>query len=175
MEVRSLKPKETFPFQDTLALGTSKKSIKKPNWNRTSYFKVRHKKLTEQAPSSKTKLFEGLHLYFTGVKSYSQRRLETLVWQNGGTVHRDCLRSIITHIVADNLSGSKIEKELSLNLKNHRPINILSPKWILQSVDVQRLLPTWKFQVVKGPCKVKPIDRYFRTNKPKTDKSHKVI
>lgn len=139
------------------------KQIQKPHWTRTNYFEARQKKLVAQAPRPVTSLLTRLHIYFTGVRSHSQRRLETIVWRNGGTVHKNCLRTIITHIIADNLCASKIEKEISP--KSRWSGVIVRPQWLLSSVQTQKLLPTWEFQLIKNPSNVKKIDTFFRGKK----------
>lgn len=141
------------------------KAIKKKHWTRTNYFEARQKKLVSQAPTAVSFLLKRMHVYFTGVRSHSQRRLESLVWHHGGTVHKIWMRTIVTHIVADNLCASKIEKELSLSSSKRWPGVIVRPEWLLQSVKLKKLLPTWEFQIIKTPPNVKNLETYFRNKK----------
>lgn len=150
------------PSPNTLA---PTKTIKKEHWTRTNYFEARQKKLVSQAPTAISVLFKRLHVYCTGVRSHSQRRLETLVWRNGGTVHKVWMRTVVTHVIADNLCASKIEKELSLTSSNRWSGVIVRPEWLLQSVKLNKLLPTWDFQIIKTPPNVKNLDVYFQNKK----------
>lgn len=142
-----------------------KSGVKKVSWTRTAYMHVRHQKLMKQAPAPKTSLFKKLYFYFTGVKSGGQRCLETLIWQNGGIVCRDSLRTVITHAITENLSSSKMEKELSSVLRNRSSIIFVSPKWLLKCIERKSLLATWPFQIVKAPPDMKTIDTFFRRSK----------
>lgn len=143
------------------------KPIEKRHWTRTDYFRARQKKLCEQAPGALTQLFQSKHIYFNSVRSHSQRALESLVWRNGGTVHKNYLRTVITHVIADNLCASKMEKEMrsATQSQGRSQSVIVKPEWLLQSVKQQKVLPTWKFQIVRNPSDTKTLDTFFRTAK----------
>lgn len=134
-------------------------AISKPNWTRTSYFTFRQKKLQSQAPSAETAILSGVTVYFTGVSSHSQRKLEALVWRNGGVVQKVWLRKHVTHVIADNLAASKIEKELRLGVKSAAVV--VRPVWIMECLREGKRLPTWDFRVVQGMPGVKDIASFF--------------
>lgn len=143
--------------------------IEKRHWTRTDYFRARQRKLCEQAPSARTCLLQEKHIYFNSVRSHSQRALESLVWEHGGTVHKNYLRTIITHVIADNLCASKMEKEMSSATQAQRRSQsvIVKPEWLLQSVKQRKVLPTWRFQIVRNPSDTKTIDSFFCETKKK--------
>lgn len=138
------------------------------SWTRTSYFDVRQQKLLAQAPAAETHVLRGVIVYFTGVKSASQRKLEALVWRNGGVVHKVWRRRSVTHVVADNLAASKIEKELNA-LPADRAV-VVTPTWLLSSLKNGEKLPTWEFRVVKGLPGVKNVATFFNSSKGNVQK-----
>lgn len=138
----------------------------KNNWTRTSYFEARQKKLTSQAPVAETSVLKGVTVYFTGLKTHSQRKMEALVWRNGGIVQKVWLRRRVTHVIADNLAASKVEKELQLDVKNAAVV--VRPTWILESLKKGERLPTWDFRVVRSPPGVKDVASYFKKGQRRT-------
>lgn len=70
------------------------------------------------------------------------------------------LRRRVTHVIADNLAASKIEKELKLHVKNAAVV--VRPDWILESLKQGERLPTWEFRVVKSPPGVKDVASFFK-------------
>lgn len=143
------------------------KTVEKQRWTRTDYFQTRHKKLNQQAPSPKTQLLHHKHVYFNSVRSDSQRSLEALVWRHGGTVHKNFARTVITHVIADNLCISKLNNEINaLSSFNGRSSPVfVRPAWLLQSIANQRLLPTWDFQLVRNRSDTATIDTFFQAKK----------
>ena len=134
------------------------KNIQK-SWTRTSYFEIRETKLREQAPVSQSDLLSGKHFYFTGVKTGGQRHLEGLVWRYGGVVHRVWYRRKITHVIADNLASSKLEKEIQTGSKWAGVI--VKPSWLVESINKRKLMPTWEYRLVKGPADVADVAKFF--------------
>lgn len=134
------------------------------SWTRTSYFEHRQKKLAAQAPKAQTDILKGVKVYFTGVKSTSQRRLERLVWENGGEVLKVWYRKQVTHVIADCLAASKVEKELSLEVTKRGQAVVVKPKWLQNSLSEGKKLPTWKYQVVLH-ADVRDVATFFRREK----------
>lgn len=147
---------------------SSRQIAKKRSWTRTSYFDVRQEKLVAQAPAAETDVLRGTVVYFTGVKSASQRKLEGLVWRNGGIVQKVWRRRQVTHVIADNLAASKVEKELNADPADRAAV--VTPKWILNSLKKGSRLPTWDFRVVKGVPGVMDVANFFNRNTGKTRK-----
>ncbi|KAI0567105.1 BRCT domain containing protein [Gracilaria domingensis] len=147
-----------------LKSSTDAKPEKELGWNRTSYFSEKQKKLTAQAPAAVTHILNGVKVYFTGVKSTSQRRLERLVWENGGEVLKVWYRKQVTHVVADCLAASKIEKELSLSVSQRGQAVIVKPKWLEDSLRERKKLAPWEYQVVRHGD-IRDVGGFFRTNK----------
>lgn len=143
----------------------SRQIAKQKSWTRTSYFDARQQKLIAQAPRAETDILRGVVVYFTGVKSISQRKLEAVVWRNGGVVDKLWRRQQVTHIIADNLAASKVQKEIDASPADRSVV--VSPKWILQSVERGERLPTWDFRVIKGIPGVKNIAGFFQKAKQK--------
>lgn len=144
---------------------SSRQIAKKKSWTRTNYFDVRQKKLISQAPRAETRILHGVVIYFTGVKSASQRKLEGVVWRNGGVVDKLWRRQQVTHVIADNLAASKIQKEIDASPADRSVV--VSPKWLLKSVERGVLLPTWGFRVIKGIPGVKNVATFFESAKRK--------
>lgn len=127
---------------------------------------MRQEKLLAQAPPAETDVLRGTVVYFTGVKSASQRKLEGLVWRNGGIVQKVWRRRQVTHVIADNLAASKVEKELNADPADRAVV--VTPKWLLNSLKNGSRLPTWDFRVVKGVPGVKDVASFFSRNTGKT-------
>lgn len=163
--------KKPFQFPCTPKV-IAKQQRQATNWTVSSYFEARHKKLVAQAPCPVTTLFHRIHIYCTSVRSHSQRALESIVWRNGGTVHKNFLRTVVTHVIADNLCASKIDKELSLtsSTNNTQQVIVVRPQWILQSLQRKKLLPTWDFQLVKAPPNIKTLDHFFQSQSKNLNK-----
>jgi len=142
-----------------------KKDRQAKSWTRTSYFEERQKKLESQAPKAATNILQGTSIYFTSVKSASQRTLEGIVWKNGGSVQKVWLRKRVTHVVADNLAASKVEHELSGDPARKSAGVVVKPSWVVDSVRAGAMLPTWEYRVVRGPPDVADIGRFFRPGK----------
>lgn len=135
-------------------------------WTMSNYFDIRQEKLAKQAPKAESHILDGVKIYFTGVKSTSQRKLEAMVWKNGGTVLKVWQRKKVTHVISDCLAASKMEKELTADASIRCKAVILRPTWIFESLKEGRMLPTWKFRVVRGPPDVKNIASFFRKAQP---------
>lgn len=165
------KQQQSDPFPSfSRSAQPTKQQKPRQHWTRTSYFTLRQERLVAQAPPSQTALLRDVHIYFTGVRSHSQRRLETLVWKNGGTVHKHLSHSAVTHIVADNLCVSKTDRYLS-NMMSTRANTanqptLVRPQWLVQSVQQKRMLPTWKFQLIQSIPNVRSINNYFSSASP---------
>lgn len=171
--VKKKKLQQSDPFSSFARSAQQQKP--RQHWTRTSYFTLRQERLVAQAPPPQTAILRGVHIYFTGVRSHSQRRLETLVWKNGGTVHKHLSHSAVTHIVADNLCVSKAERYLS-NIVSARANaanqpNLVRPQWLAQSVQHRRILPTWKFQLIQSIPNVRSINNYFSSASRSTSPS----
>lgn len=136
----------------------------KPSLTRFSYFEARQNKIVAQAPKAETDVLKGVKIYFTGVKSTSQRSLERLVWQNGGEVLKVWYRKQVTHVIADCLAASKAEKELSENVSKRGQAIVVRPTWLQHSLREGKKLPTWKYQLVRRPD-VHNVAKFFRKGK----------
>ena len=68
-------------------------------------------------------------------------------------------------MIADNLAASKIQKEIDASPADRSVV--VSPKWLLKSVERGVLLPTWGFRVIKGIPGVKNVATFFESAKRK--------
>ncbi|CAN8064432.1 unnamed protein product [Agarophyton chilense] len=161
----SKKMKESEGKKDVLFKVSAAKEPKKGDWDgMSSYFAERERKLSAQAPAAVTDILKGVKVYFTGVKSTSQRRLERLVWENGGEVLKVWHRKRVTHVIADCLAASKIEKELSLSVSQRGPAVVVKPKWLEDSLRERKKIATWKYQIVRHRD-VRDVANFFQRNK----------
>lgn len=70
--------------------------------------------------------------------------------ENGGTVSYGWARRSVTHVVADRLAASKIEKELHMRGSNAWRGAIVKPEWLLSSVEEGRKLPVSDYEVISS-------------------------
>ncbi|KAK1946669.1 DNA repair protein REV1 [Phytophthora citrophthora] len=85
-------------------------------------------------------LFQGVHVYVDGYTVPSKEEIRQLMLLHGGGFeHYDTDR--VTHVVATHLPASKL-----LQLKKARkPLPVVHPDWIVQSIEEKKLLPVQPF------------------------------
>ncbi|KAG7382177.1 deoxycytidyl transferase [Phytophthora pseudosyringae] len=85
-------------------------------------------------------VFQGVHVYVDGYTAPSKEEIRQLMLLHGGGFeHYDTGR--VTHIVATHLPASKL-----LQLKKARkPLPVVHPDWIVQSIEQKKLLPVQPF------------------------------
>lgn len=74
--------------------------------------------------------------------------LTRMVHENGGIVSYGWARRSVTHVVADRLAASKIEKELQARGSNAWRGSIVKPEWLLSSIERGRKLPVSEYEVI---------------------------
>ncbi|XP_077436895.1 DNA repair protein REV1 isoform X2 [Vanacampus margaritifer] len=122
---------------------------------RGGYMAAKVSKLEEQfksdAPREKQRdgssyIFTGVAIYVNGYTEPSADELRRLMLLHGGQFHVYYSRSKTTHIIANNLPNSKIQK-----LKGEK---VIKPGWITDSIKAGHLLPYLHYQLYakhKGP------------------------
>ncbi|KAI9981553.1 hypothetical protein PInf_009306 [Phytophthora infestans] len=95
----------------------------------------------DRAPSgSKSGIFQGIHVYVDGYTKPSKEEIRQLMLLHGGGFeHYDTGR--VTHLVATHLPASKL---LQLQ-KARKPLPVVHPDWIVQSIEQNKLLPIQSF------------------------------
>ncbi|KAG6954777.1 hypothetical protein JG687_00011600 [Phytophthora cactorum] len=85
-------------------------------------------------------IFQGIHVYVDGYTVPSKEEIRQLMLLHGGGFeHYETGR--VTHIVATHLPASKL-----LQLKKARkPLPVVHPDWIVQSIEQNKLLPVQSF------------------------------
>mmetsp|Transcript_27419 Transcript_27419/g.35944 ORF Transcript_27419/g.35944 Transcript_27419/m.35944 type:complete len:194 (-) Transcript_27419:144-725(-) len=130
--------------------------------NDQSYWDLRNEKLKSQSLESKTDIFKGKVLFFNGrTGEISAFHLMNMVQRNGGRVSSHFSPTFVTHIIAENLSASKIQKMLKSKCRT----KIVKPDWITESLAAQRLLPDSEFQLYASNQKKTLIDM-FSSSRP---------
>ncbi|TIA91078.1 hypothetical protein E3P99_01262 [Wallemia hederae] len=107
----------------------------------SSYMRNKQAKLVNQNNSSfnkKSDLFNGLALHINGYTNPSFNQLRQLIIENGGVfLHYLNNKSDVTHIISNNLTPRKV-----IEFKH---IKCCTPDWLLQSIQIGRLLPWQNF------------------------------
>ncbi|XP_060082771.1 DNA repair protein REV1-like [Ylistrum balloti] len=83
-------------------------------------------------------IFKGVAIFVNGYTKPSSDELKRLVVSHGGQYEHYLYKTRVTHIIATNLTNSKI-KDLMKNGK------VVHPEWITDSVKASRLLPYSKY------------------------------
>merc|ERR1712013_788924 len=92
-------------------------------------------KLKEQNKTDqKSNIFAGISIWVNGYTSPSSDELKRLVCENGGSYMQFFSKTHVTHTIATNLPDSKIK-----NMKKND--KVMSPRWIVDSVEKGKLLP----------------------------------
>ncbi|TDH65954.1 uncharacterized protein CCR75_002643 [Bremia lactucae] len=87
-----------------------------------------------------TAIFRGVHVYVDGYTVPSKEEIRQLMLLHGGGFeHYDTGR--VTHVIATHLPASKL---LQLQ-KAKKPLPVVHPDWILQSIEQNKLLPLQRF------------------------------
>ncbi|KAK3670662.1 deoxycytidyl transferase [Recurvomyces mirabilis] len=91
--------------------------------------------------TDKPKIFKGLVCHINGYTQPSLNDLHTLIVQyGGGFIQYLDGKTMVTHIIASNLTPKKKEE-----FKRYR---IVKPAWVVDSIDVGKLLPWENYRVV---------------------------
>lgn len=134
-------------------LGVARAPLKRAPQAR-GYMALREARIRAQAPAARTELFAGCVFFFNSVKSTSQMELERAAWENGGAVLRGWARRRVTHVVADCLAGSKVQKELAgagAARANRGSAVVVKPAWISACVAAGARVDVFPFRVVRDP------------------------
>ncbi|CAM9400708.1 unnamed protein product [Choristocarpus tenellus] len=111
-----------------------------------SYWAMRTKKLIEQNPEVKSRIFAGCRLYFNGrTGNYSSHHLQKAVQMNGGITTPVYSVKGVTHIIAENLSAKKTEKAMQST-----KTKVVHPDWITSCIAAGKLLPDGPFRTVRS-------------------------
>lgn len=129
-----------------------------PQDSHPGYWSRRIAKVRSQAPKAESHILDGVCVYFTGIKRGAQYELGRQVWRHGGQVLPMPARRKVTHVIAENLAASKIEKEL--RAKERDRLLIVTPQWIKDSIRQNKKLPTFDYLLVKN-TQTRGMDRYF--------------
>ncbi|KAG2179478.1 hypothetical protein INT44_006324 [Umbelopsis vinacea] len=125
-----------------------------------SYMERKKRKLKDQeqlilaASDEKSEIFKGLIIYVNGYTNPSHATLKKIITTHGGDFQHYLSKSKITHIVASNLTNSKI-KEFSA-------YKVVLPEWIMDSVEAKVLLP-WQNYRLNSPVEVHQKELNFQT------------
>ncbi|KAI8897524.1 hypothetical protein BC833DRAFT_621154 [Globomyces pollinis-pini] len=127
------------------------------------YMKAKHGKLFDQAmeiaQDSESRIFDGMIFYLNG---YTPNIKEPALL-NGAMV-QDYLNSKVTHIIASEMTNSKIQ-----SIKTP----IVKPDWIHQSIKEKRLLPWSQFRLYSGlDPHQKTIDKFSSRPNPDNTNDH---
>ncbi|KAG0045659.1 deoxycytidyl transferase [Gryganskiella cystojenkinii] len=115
-----------------------------------SYFRHKKAKLQLQqeeiaalAPADLTQIFEGVIVYVNGYTNPPVHDIRNMIVQRGGEFTQFLQKSKVTHIIASNLTQSK--------MKEFRNYKVAKPEWVVESVKANRLLPWHNFSTLRTP------------------------
>ncbi|KAG0206260.1 deoxycytidyl transferase [Mortierella sp. NVP41] len=86
-------------------------------------------------------IFEGVIVYVNGYTNPPIHEIRNMIVQRGGEFRQFLSKSRITHIIASNLTQSKMKE-------NYK---VAKPEWVTESVKANRLLPWHNFSTIRIP------------------------
>ena len=108
------------------------------------YMEAKRKKLHEQyvaMGSNETSIFNGVSIYIDGYTDPREDELKRLMRAHGGNYEYAFYPSKVTHVIATALANAKAK-----HMKN---VEVVHPKWILDSIEAGRKLPTAPYQILR--------------------------
>jgi hypothetical protein len=102
---------------------------------------------------SEARVFEGCVVYFDGTTGqHSSMHLSKLVMLHGGNCSMTLNKSKVTHVVCENLSGSKTHKALH---ERSMRVRYVGPEWITHSIRRGKRLSEDQYLILRHsnqPC-----------------------
>ncbi|KAI9345728.1 hypothetical protein BD770DRAFT_183450 [Pilaira anomala] len=108
--------------------------------NKQSKLKQQEKELLNQSSQEQLPLFDGCSIHINGYTDPPSSELRRSIIQYGGDYQHYLKKSSVTHIIATNLTNSKIQE--------FRAYKVVRPEWILKSIESKQLLPWQNFRLV---------------------------
>ncbi|KAI8351783.1 hypothetical protein EDC96DRAFT_518444 [Choanephora cucurbitarum] len=108
--------------------------------NKQNKLKRQQKELSDQASQEQPQIFTGLSIHINGYTSPPSSELRRMILQHGGDYQHYLKKLSVTHIIATNLTHSKV--------KEFRSYKIVKPEWIVESIAAKRLLPWQNYRLV---------------------------
>ncbi|KAL9545604.1 hypothetical protein MBANPS3_007072 [Mucor bainieri] len=108
--------------------------------NKQSKLKRQQKELGEQASQALPQIFDGTSIYINGYCNPPAMDLRTMILQHGGDYQHYLKKLSVTHIIATNLTNSKLQE--------FRSYKVVRPEWITESIQAQQLLPWQQYRLV---------------------------
>ncbi|KAG2229942.1 hypothetical protein INT48_001208, partial [Thamnidium elegans] len=93
-----------------------------------------------QSSQEQLPLFEGCSIHINGYTNPPSSELRCMILQHGGDYQHYLKKSSVTHIIATNLTNSKIQE--------FRAYKVVLPEWITKSIESKQLLPWQNFRLV---------------------------
>ncbi|KDO23099.1 hypothetical protein SPRG_11943 [Saprolegnia parasitica CBS 223.65] len=104
-------------------------------------------------------IFQGCNLYFDGrTGNVSSYYMTKMVKEHGASVSIMHRKTRVTHIVAENLNGSKTEALL----KSRGKILCVHPNWVLDSIKKGKRQPEFKYAIYKDAAAASSIQTFFQ-------------
>ncbi|KAK8742032.1 hypothetical protein OTU49_002068 [Cherax quadricarinatus] len=107
-----------------------------------------HTSVTTTVGEENRGIFKGVAIFVNGYTEPTAEELKRIMMTNGGTYHHYFSRSKTTHIIANNLPDTKI--------KNMNTDKIVSPKWVIDSLEAGHLLDYTKYILYTNQSKSQP-------------------
>ncbi|PVG02317.1 DNA repair protein [Serendipita vermifera] len=86
-------------------------------------------------------IFKGIEIYVNGRTNPSVQDLRELIVTHGGIFHAYLVnKSLVTHIIAQNLTPAKV--------KEYQRMKVVRPEWITESIKAGELLPWTDFKLL---------------------------
>ncbi|RUP45435.1 hypothetical protein BC936DRAFT_148187 [Jimgerdemannia flammicorona] len=95
--------------------------------------------LSQQTAEEYPQIFRGLSIHVNGYTNPPHAELKTMIVQRGGDFQHYLHKTKVTHIVATNLTNSK--------MKEFRNYKIVTPEWITESAKAVAVLPWMKYRL----------------------------
>lgn len=115
----------------------------------------------QRASQARVQLFKGCSIYINGYTDPPTSDLRRMILEYGGDYQHYLKKISVTHIIATNLTNSKIQE--------FRTYKVVKPEWITESVEKGELQSWQNYRLVPRSSKQKEL--VFQTNAPSTDKN----
>ncbi|CAO3658056.1 unnamed protein product [Rhizopus stolonifer] len=117
--------------------------------NKQAKLNAQERELGNQTSQELPQIFKGFSIHINGYTQPSTSELRKTILQHGGNYQHYLKKTDVTHIIASNLTNSKMQE--------FRAYKVVNPNWITESVKAQQLLPWQNYRLVYGTSNQKEL------------------
>ncbi|KAI9251981.1 hypothetical protein BY458DRAFT_589924 [Sporodiniella umbellata] len=117
--------------------------------NKQAKLSAQEKEIKNQSSQELPQIFTGLSIHINGYTKPPSSDLRKTIIQHGGSYQHYLKKRSVTHILATNLTNSKMQE--------FRAYKIVLPDWIVDSVKARQLLPWQNYRLVYSGSRQKEL------------------